>query len=137
VSAPDLDPKVRVELGLGVQLLDPALRLQARDGFDYVGTREPVEGREGVALGIRGTVVDDQRVAQAASSDDRERDGGLAPELRGYRQTIRRAGYFREFSTRWPMTCGFSQVRNSGANRPCTPGKWAGCPRKGFLRSVY
>ena len=52
-----------------------------------------------MALVVDQAVSDHQGMAHAAPGHDRERDGGLSPELGSDGPSIGVAGYFRLFST--------------------------------------
>src|SRR2546430_2145838 len=83
VGGSDRWPERLVLVRALVEPRDPAVSLQPGDGFDRVGTREPVRGGERPALGIQGRVPDHQGMTAGAPSRDRERDSGLAAELLG------------------------------------------------------
>ncbi|GBC87824.1 hypothetical protein HRbin12_01842 [bacterium HR12] len=70
-----------VPLGAGVQLRDGAPGLQARDGPDRFGTREPEERGERSALGVQRSVPDHEGVPRRAARHHGERGGRLPPEL--------------------------------------------------------
>jgi hypothetical protein len=98
VRALEHRPQIGVDLGVGVQPRDPAVRLQGRDGLDVIRAGQPVEGRERVPVRVTREVPDDQRMARGTAKQDGERNRWLSPELGRDGRAIGGAGYLRFFS---------------------------------------
>ncbi len=84
VRAAEAGGERRVLGGGAAPAVDPAGRLQPRDGGDEVRARQPEHGGERIPLVVERPLLGDRRQPERAADDDTTEGAGLAPELERY-----------------------------------------------------